>query len=334
MQDQPPFYAETKGLYGTVLDQNPDFVSLRTRLEAYLTDSKRPEAEQSCHKRNSQRWKLVLYSALTGFLQEIVFIRDRERQKEGVERVKKWYWNKVSALPPEVSPVRELKKSPNIHSTRLGKDETHAISLRRKLDSVPPIESLSVSPSKTRPSPILPPPSPINLSFLDGLTPSTLTTIHLTPDSVLELTELRRNKTATRVKLPQFDGEIPSNSPLTFPVGEESGSIGCLSRSFQRLSKAKIVTDRDLLDSCAFPRLNLRDSQVNWEVKMLEVRESKRKLAQLGTPCTYDRLKTALMKPSFLEDRFLTPGSLPQGGEWLTPNPFSKLVGKPLRKKK
>ena len=93
---------DIRSLSSLNINHNPMFLELKQKLVAFYRDSIRIRPQ--LHKEKSKQWRLVLYTSLQKLLREVVFTPDRQQQERCLERVHKWYYEKVQR-PEQVKPL-------------------------------------------------------------------------------------------------------------------------------------------------------------------------------------------------------------------------------------
>lgn len=99
---------DIRSLSSLNINHHPQFVELKQRLVAYYRDSIR--IRQQLHKEKSKKWRSVLYSSLQKLLREVVFTPDKSLQEKCLERVFKWYYDKVER-PETAKPITYAEES-------------------------------------------------------------------------------------------------------------------------------------------------------------------------------------------------------------------------------
>jgi hypothetical protein len=93
---------DIRSLSSLNINHHTQFIELKQKLVAYYRDSIRIRPQ--LHKEKSKKWRSVLYSSLQKLLREVVFTQDRVLQEKCLERVFKWYYEKVER-PEAVKPI-------------------------------------------------------------------------------------------------------------------------------------------------------------------------------------------------------------------------------------
>jgi hypothetical protein len=88
------------------LENHPDFIELKERLEAYFEDRNLPLLRQKMLVHKSRNWREVLFNSLFELLSELTFTQDPEQQMQLLLKVKKWYEEKTTSLGALPQPVQ------------------------------------------------------------------------------------------------------------------------------------------------------------------------------------------------------------------------------------
>jgi len=340
-------FPELSSLQCAQLDSNADFQALRRQLQTHLEESQLPSAARSQHKGKSAAWRQVLYSALADSLREVVLIQDQSLQLALLHKAKRWYWDKVVTAPrssfPGISATDGFRTFSTYHRSQ---QATRDLVARRKLDAVLSIEARS--PKRSQASPARPEPVTIDYS-LDVRMP-TFSPLKRERRGQDSRKEGRRALAMYQRQMERWTKE-PDAEKLSrrSSIGSTEQPTGLLrvdmsiteprgANSTERNSPLKRAPPSSSPLRKTFYRLRGRkgsppeDAPLDWEAKVAEVQDIKRKFALTGMPCTYRTLTTALVEPRTLVSSLLTPASLPRGDERLLVNPFLDLGQK--RKKK
>lgn len=328
-------FPELSSLQSPSLSTNVDFQALRKQLQIHLEESGLPLAARTQHKHKSQAWQKVIYASLAGFLREIVLTQDKELQLELLAKAKQWYWEKVARKPPANSQVSTVNESvqPCCTFHRSHKATLDQLTMR-KMDAVKSIESRS--PPRSQGSPARP--RPVSLLDNSQELPSSLSPV---------IKRLHDSRKAERRALAMYQRQMEK-----WTVGESipeavehsrRASISSVREEETRplrvdltMSEARgaSLTERvppvewssqlrkTFYTTRGKNQLRKKDLATEWDAKIAEVENVKRKFAFTGLQCTYRTLTAALVEPKALYSPQLTPASFPRGDERLLTNPF------------
>jgi hypothetical protein len=88
------------------LENHPDFIELKERLEAYFEDRNLPLLRQKMLVHKSRNWREVLFNSLFELLSELTFTQGPEQQMHLLLKVKKWYEERTTSLGALPQPVQ------------------------------------------------------------------------------------------------------------------------------------------------------------------------------------------------------------------------------------
>lgn len=335
---EPRTFPELASLQCQRLESNADFQALKRQLQTHLEEGQLPIAARTQHKGKSVAWRQVLYSALSDSLREVVLTQDTTLQLALLHKAKRWYWDKVAAVPPVsfqgISVSDGFRTFSTFHRSQQATRDQVA---RKKLDSVLSIESRS--PRRSQASPARPEPVAIDYAHetrFPAFSPlkKDRKEQNLRKDERRALAMYRRqmekwtkepnieemSRRSSIGSVEQQPGPIRVNISLTEPRGAS------LTERSSPIKKRGPKSPSPLRKTFYSMRGNEgsmpEDAPLEWETKVAEVEDIKRKFAFSGLQCTYRTLTTALVEPRTLISSLLTPASLPRGDERLLANPF------------
>lgn len=334
---EPRNFPELSSLQCPRLDSNADFKTLKSQLQTHLEESQLPMAARTQHKGKSVAWRQVLYSALADSLREVVLTQDTTLQLALLHKAKRWYWDKVATVPPAPFQGITVTDGFRTFSTYHRSQQTTRDQVaRKKLDSVLSIESRS--PRRSQASPARPEPVAIDYSLetrFPAFSPlkKDRKVQNLRKDERRALAMYRKqmekwtkepsvealSRRSSMGSVEQQTGPVRVNMSLTEPRG---ASLTEHSSPIKRGQQSPSPLRKTFYSSRGREGSPPEDAPLEWEAKVAEVEDIKRKFAFSGLPCTYRTLTTALMEPRTLISSLLTPASLPRGDERLLANPF------------
>lgn len=340
-------FPEISSLQCAQLDSNADFQALLRQLQTHLEESQLPSAARSQHKGKSTAWRQVLYSALVDSLREVVLTQDPSLQLALLHKAKRWYWDKVATVPRSSFPGIPVTDGFRTFSTyHRSQQATRDLVARRKLDAVLSIEARS--PKRSQASPARP--EPVTIDYSQDLrlpTFSPLKRERRGEDSrkegrralVMYQRQMERwtkepealglSRRSSVGSAEQYTGPLRVDISLTEPRG---ASLTERNSPLKRAQPSPSPLRKTFYRFGGREGSQPEDAPLEWEAKVAEVQDVKRKFALTGLPCTYRTLTTALVEPRTLVSSLLTAASLPRGDERLLINPFLDLGQK--RKKK
>lgn len=86
-------------LNSSALDSNKLFKALKSELELFYVERKRPIERQSLHKPKSIEWKEHFYHALQALLNEVMFTTSSRMKLQLLNKIYKWYYDKTGKSP-------------------------------------------------------------------------------------------------------------------------------------------------------------------------------------------------------------------------------------------
>lgn len=352
-----PLYPELDALSSLPFATHPHFLFLTQSLHHHYY---RPTSSPG----KSPRWKEVLYCSLLKLLTELTFLQDTEEMRVGLERIYVWFTRKTHLSidtphrlsTPATEPESLFNPAPNRP-------------VLSGIDAFPTLDARIKSPCKT-PPPLAervkayiqrtnPPLSHTQKRSLGQKTASWLQRNSQTRKSDLvgqkyvrqwSIHKSKREERAVsksefrsnRRKTTPFSLDLPRKSPQegTIPYVDlrpgkdslEESSIGADSPLFcgkiQRLRRKYRLFSPDSPTNSPLSRTPRPIPASPGPDSVIDIR---RKLATRQVACSYRGLSLGLSPPGPLEG--FSPAFLPEGGEYLTVNPFSQL-GKEKKRKR
>lgn len=129
------------------LENHPDFIELKQRLEAYYEDRNLPLIRQKMLIHKSRNWREVLFNSLLDLLSELTFTEDREQQIQLLAKVKKWYEEKTTTISALPRAVQKLPQQTRTKAEILIDDRPEEV--KGKTDSISKIVAQNSSPLKS-----------------------------------------------------------------------------------------------------------------------------------------------------------------------------------------
>ena len=319
---QPP--SSLAILNSVSLETNKTVKALKSELEQFYVERKRPPDRQLLHSSKSNEWKEHFYHALQALLNELMFTTSSRIKNQLLNKINKWYMDKTGR-----SPIQEKIKY--LHDF-VEEQEDLVIYIPQKIEPKKPVEK---SPMKRLQNTCLS--KPLKYSEDD----------HDSENFFEDLLNSEANGPSSflpKVKAPRDrDNFIRPFSPEKASVDEFCPEI----KDFRSHSRAKSTgvsrgfspqTLRNTSYNTRFTSTNMETSEFSAvpnirRIQIREVMNIKKRLASRKVICPVKVLEGGLVISDFTLDR-LPVENLPKGGELLMQDPTAKKKGSKKKRKK